>query len=141
MYRLRLECVVLEWLVVQLFFFSSRRRHTRCALVTGVQTCALPIFAGLNDGWLGGVLDGFVDEIDIAAAADAEQGARGTQVVTVQHAVIERAADTDRREIGFRGTDRQRVVQGKSVSVRVDLGGRRCIKKTQALYRQDNIQI
>src|SRR3546814_3953467 len=28
-----------------LFFFSSRRRHTRCALVTGVQTCALPIFA------------------------------------------------------------------------------------------------
>src|SRR3546814_18328181 len=29
-----------------LFFFSSRRRHTRCALVTGVQTCALPIFAG-----------------------------------------------------------------------------------------------
>src|SRR3546814_11748082 len=32
------ECVEL-WS----FFFSSRRRHTRCALVTGVQTCALPI--------------------------------------------------------------------------------------------------
>src|SRR3546814_8477276 len=29
--------------MVHLFFFSSRRRHTRCALVTGVQTCALPI--------------------------------------------------------------------------------------------------
>src|SRR3546814_13923019 len=28
---------------VYIFFFSSRRRHTRCALVTGVQTCALPI--------------------------------------------------------------------------------------------------
>src|SRR3546814_2693148 len=27
------------------FFFSSRRRHTRCALVTGVQTCALPILS------------------------------------------------------------------------------------------------
>src|SRR3546814_3733227 len=27
------------------FFFSSRRRHTICALVTGVQTCALPIWA------------------------------------------------------------------------------------------------
>src|SRR3546814_9218177 len=26
------------------FFVSSRRRHTRCALVTGVQTCALPIY-------------------------------------------------------------------------------------------------
>src|SRR3546814_3396051 len=28
-----------------LFFFSSRRRHTSCALVTGVQTCALPILS------------------------------------------------------------------------------------------------
>src|SRR3546814_2526055 len=42
-----LLCVV--WLVIGdhlfllCFFFSSRRRHTRCALVTGVQTCALPI--------------------------------------------------------------------------------------------------
>src|SRR3546814_13674095 len=33
-------------LVVLLVFFSSRRRHTRCALVTGVQTCALPISEG-----------------------------------------------------------------------------------------------
>src|SRR3546814_10126183 len=31
-------------MVIRVFFFlSSRRRHTRCALVTGVQTCALPI--------------------------------------------------------------------------------------------------
>src|SRR3546814_4667574 len=30
------------------FFFSSRRRHTRCALVTGVQTCALPIWNALD---------------------------------------------------------------------------------------------
>src|SRR3546814_2506947 len=29
--------------IYSFFFFSSRRRHTRCALVTGVQTCALPI--------------------------------------------------------------------------------------------------
>src|SRR3546814_6873821 len=38
------------------FFFSSRRRHTRCALVTGVQTCALPIsteFSGFQKpGWV-----------------------------------------------------------------------------------------
>src|SRR3546814_5511048 len=33
---------------MDVMFFSSRRRHTRCALVTGVQTCALPIF--LDDG-------------------------------------------------------------------------------------------
>src|SRR3546814_17090594 len=31
-----------------LFFFSSRRRHTRCALVTGVQTSALPISRSLQ---------------------------------------------------------------------------------------------
>src|SRR3546814_9353596 len=31
------------------FFFSSRRRHTRCALVTGVQTCALPIFSHIHE--------------------------------------------------------------------------------------------
>src|SRR3546814_1846272 len=30
-------------LVFVFFFFSSRRRHTSCALVTGVRTCALPI--------------------------------------------------------------------------------------------------
>src|SRR3546814_5040770 len=34
------------------FFFSSRRRHTRCALVTGVQTCALPIYGYLLDQFL-----------------------------------------------------------------------------------------
>src|SRR3546814_17351091 len=42
-----------------IFFFSSRRRHTRCALVTGVQTCALPILPNrvmlqdrLQQAWL-----------------------------------------------------------------------------------------
>src|SRR3546814_19215767 len=35
------------------FFFSSRRRHTRCALVTGVQTCALPICDAGATGGLG----------------------------------------------------------------------------------------
>src|SRR3546814_3173325 len=45
-----MTCVILVlnstvMLYMCIFFFSSRRRHTRCALVTGVQTCALPIFA------------------------------------------------------------------------------------------------
>src|SRR3546814_13162866 len=39
----RRDIVVVSMCVV-VVFFSSRRRHTRCALVTGVQTCALPIF-------------------------------------------------------------------------------------------------
>src|SRR3546814_6980273 len=37
--------VVMCFVCCEFFFFSSRRRHTRCALVTGVQTCALPIYA------------------------------------------------------------------------------------------------
>src|SRR3546814_16018056 len=41
-----------------MFFFSSRRRHTRCALVTGVQTCALPIFAHLAARWAAYSRDG-----------------------------------------------------------------------------------
>src|SRR3546814_3133536 len=45
MIRYVVLCITL-WLIyffIFVFFFSSRRRHTRCALVTGVQTCALPI--------------------------------------------------------------------------------------------------
>src|SRR3546814_3682981 len=37
-------CLSVGGVGVFVFFFSSRRRHTRCALVTGVQTCALPIY-------------------------------------------------------------------------------------------------
>src|SRR3546814_4996677 len=36
-----------------MFCFSRRRRHTRCALVTGVQTCALPIFTDAPNGGRG----------------------------------------------------------------------------------------
>src|SRR3546814_268976 len=61
--------------MLDFFFFSSRRRHTRCALVTGVQTCALPISYQGGAAWrarlmadIGGkpnvkkLLDGFDDE-------------------------------------------------------------------------------
>src|SRR3546814_13461656 len=45
--RVAMECgywiIVRECVGVCVFFLSSRIRHTRCALVTGVQTCALPI--------------------------------------------------------------------------------------------------
>src|SRR3546814_1321878 len=36
--------LIVIMIILSLFFFSSRRRHTSCALVTGVQTCALPIY-------------------------------------------------------------------------------------------------
>src|SRR3546814_3241835 len=43
-------CIMSVSCMVILFFFSSRRRHTRCALVTGVQTCALPICFDYGEG-------------------------------------------------------------------------------------------
>src|SRR3546814_4007301 len=70
-----------------LFFVSSRRRHTRCALVTGVQTCALPIFppAGQQGvGWAGVLAVDGAAELGVAVAAQrravaaaAEAGAHG----------------------------------------------------------------
>src|SRR3546814_20975443 len=49
-----------------MFFFSSRRRHTRCALVTGVQTCALPIsFRAANPS-----TDILLDATNVALAMD-----------------------------------------------------------------------
>src|SRR3546814_5159734 len=53
-------CVIFVLLsIFVFFFFSSRRRHTRCALVTGVQTCALPICQTttwkIKTSWPGGI--------------------------------------------------------------------------------------
>src|SRR3546814_13728514 len=86
-----------------LVFLSSRRRHTRCALVTGVQTCALPIWVpnarvageqrqmrGLRVGErVDAVLDGLV-------APDGEIGARGgagDRVRGVARRMIERSEE------------------------------------------------
>src|SRR3546814_11632492 len=50
------------------FFFSRRRRHTRCALVTGVQTCALPIsFYTIGHSTL--TIDAFAEALQAAGAA------------------------------------------------------------------------
>src|SRR3546814_8477197 len=42
---------------MMVYFVSSKRRHTRCALVTGVQTCTLPICYDLNDATPNAVLE------------------------------------------------------------------------------------
>src|SRR3546814_3947037 len=64
------------------FFFSSRRRHTRCALVTGVQTCALPIYIDIAQDLVELVLrrlradlDRGVERIALADRGDARHGA------------------------------------------------------------------
>src|SRR3546814_2203468 len=54
-------------LEVCFFFFSSRRRHTRCALVTGVQTCALPIWRRARRAGTGAVRAGARDRLGTRA--------------------------------------------------------------------------
>src|SRR3546814_15709727 len=53
------------------FFFSSRRRHTRCALVTGVQTCALPIYIAISEDRpsMAKISDGLIADSPAMAAA------------------------------------------------------------------------
>src|SRR3546814_8007659 len=72
------------------FLFSSRRRHTRCALVTGVQTCALPILL-----WMPG---------RIQANAPAHKQAAATTARRTQYrsgnATRHRQALGDRQSVG-----------------------------------------
>src|SRR3546814_1715497 len=70
-------------LVLCVFFFSSRRRHTICALVTGVQTCALPISRR---------------HVELAGVTDAGNGrsfevALGERAAPVSACVVERVED------------------------------------------------
>src|SRR3546814_4729438 len=86
--------------LVFFFFFSSRRRHTRCALVTGVQTCALPIYCAIAS----------------VMSVLAFSGSASIWRSAAARSICSRTRSEERRV-------------GKSVSVRVDLGGRRIIKK------------
>src|SRR3546814_10650564 len=113
-------CVLL--CLVGLFFFSSRRRHTRCALVTGVQTCALPIWR-----WLGAYE--FRPHHDDPGSIPGGNGG-GPERRTRTAATGDRPAGRAYAPAPRRGpVDRTSVVWGKSVSGSVDLGGRRIIKK------------
>src|SRR3546814_3553659 len=73
---LTLNCVSCSRMVY--FFFSSRRRHTRCALVTGVQTCALPI-------WEVERRDASTDADRLAHRIDVDAGARALRIFALQH--------------------------------------------------------
>src|SRR3546814_11225718 len=127
------------------FFFSSRRRHTRCALVTGVQTCALPI-------WLSGRQARCSDAIGRDFGAEfawaypfrppdsSENGdhhrrrnrspprePQGSSRSQGLRSLRPSPRRTHRRE--RRGDDRKSGVEGESVSVSVAYGGRRLLNK------------
>src|SRR3546814_19171050 len=110
------------------FFFSSRRRHTRCALGTGVQTCALPILARVvRFVWQGGTW---------RPVSPTSPGCDRTAFLCVHVPAAPeqaRCLQTRWRSSAANGTrwkaERKSVVEGKSVSVRVDFGGRRILTK------------
>src|SRR3546814_11381259 len=80
------------------FFFSSRRRHTRCALVTGVQTCASDLITGrASDMYISGGSNVYpreaeelllahpaVAEVAVLGVPDPEWGETGVAVVVLQ---------------------------------------------------------
>src|SRR3546814_17579880 len=93
------------------FFFSSRRRHTRCALVTGVQTCALPICG----------------DVEVGPGETPMKWGGGTDLVGPAERLLHVKERSEERRVG------------KECVVRVDLGGRRIIKKKieDITYYQD----
>src|SRR3546814_9425446 len=86
------------------FFFSSRRRHTRCALVTGVQTCALPILlAELRSTQASGWVNQFLQEYrlntseGIALLSLAEAFLRVPDPETADQLIADKLGDADWR--------------------------------------------
>src|SRR3546814_18669069 len=106
------------------FFFTNKRRHTRFALGTGVQTCALPICAGV--GAITQVIHG-----EYKAKPKSQQHKSSLQRVfsLIFFLVMIALMFSGRGGIFALPLDRKRVVLGKSVYVRVAIGGRRIIKK------------
>src|SRR3546814_2101478 len=122
-------------------FFSRRRRHTRCALVTGVQTCALPISAftarsladqDYQSGTIGGQLlertllcrFNISEMIARQDWSKIEAGRRELELLRVASDRLDRATLPAER-----AQDRKDLAMGKSVSVRLEPGGRRSIKQ------------
>src|SRR3546814_4447281 len=92
-----------------MFFFSSRRRHTRCALVTGVQTCALPIYSEGNFYDLdvevkGGFVYSMVDSVEGVTFGDIHVQEKDNVVAEAQEDMLEcfnpKYARSEERRVG-----------------------------------------
>src|SRR3546814_6644154 len=88
-----MEHCVCYMLVCLIFFFSSRRRHTRCALVTGVQTCALPIFARIE-------VRKFTEQLFAGADEKIRELLRGQNGVDRAIGLLEKSADRGGTSVG-----------------------------------------
>src|SRR3546814_2931837 len=83
-------------------FFSSRRRHTRCALVTGVQTCALPIWRTIGDVAAGapGRYADVLHEDNVSWRAGVDWKASGTVLFYANVAKGYKAGRSEERRVG-----------------------------------------
>src|SRR3546814_12168460 len=129
-----------------MFFFSSRRRHTRCALVTGVQTCALPIFARSTRSSVAITSLNVKTSLLLSArrsvrlpissrvftAFAATPSTKHLRALASQVAIASLVMPAS----GLPRQDRKSDGQGKRVYVRVDLGGGRIVKKKTRNIKQ-----
>src|SRR3546814_4034674 len=137
-------CGCIYWFFTNyVFFFSSERRHTSCALVTGVQTCALPIWLEAEcRRWAERQAHPEQGELTVAQALEIERSALQPMLGPFdgfnesEHAVTGTCLISfDRNRYSVLSTMARRTVQvdrkgvgwGKSGSVRVDVGGGRTI--------------
>src|SRR3546814_16000853 len=111
------------------FFFSSRRRHTICALVTGVQTCARPICNAQRDRVQARKRLVVQDQFGFQHHGAGQGDTAGHAAGNFRNIQVGGGAPAHGVE------DRKRVVWGKSVSVRVDLGGPGRLKKNKQLQQ------
>src|SRR3546814_15902397 len=120
-------------LLIFVCFFSSRRRCTIGALVTGVQTCALPIcYRSIVLLFQSSMVDSRVSRAIERARSNGHSAVpseelphRAVRKCSID-AIWRRAVDQALMRFGL---DRQSFVSGQSESVRVDPGGRRCLKQ------------
>src|SRR3546814_18229731 len=120
-------------------FFSSRRLHTSCALVTGVQTCALPISSVARRGRFSPDREPCGLPLPLHAGGSAprnspriesEKSSNGRDGLRLEREAI---GGSSRRPpmatVHSQSSDRKSVVSGKSESVSLDSGGSVLIKK------------
>src|SRR3546814_1981254 len=88
-------------LLLDVFFLSSRRRHTRCALVTGVQTCALPISVDQQLHDMGRQFVGIFEDVGEDALGDRQLAHFGRRTEAGTHILRnDRAQRSEERRVG-----------------------------------------
>src|SRR3546814_18008282 len=114
-----------------MFVFSSRRRHTRCALVAGVQTCALPIYAAAIKAFIVNRVGDFGFALGIFATFVIFGSVEYEAIFSAAPSMGNVTFDFRVHQVPALTTARKGVVEGRGGAYRVDLGGSRSISKVK----------